>query len=218
MIHALALWPGPSPTDAASACHEYSSRMIRHGIEWNRSGTIPSRDDDMMAFCRDAAKVLLAPSAGGGSPLVNPSQFGTLVGEMLTLELNGTQPLALASLARVAEAHGLVLFDLHTHRLLTTADVMTTFGEPMIPVPAKIDIVEQATRCSQRWECVEELGVLPSGLLNCSAGLDPFLVTPIQEEYARFQQVLDLLGCLDLEDLKERLEELIFATEDEPVW
>ncbi|ATG51615.1 hypothetical protein CFK38_08815 [Brachybacterium vulturis] len=217
MSHTLALWPGPSPADAASACREYSSEMIRLGIEWSRSGTIPSRNAAVMAFCREAARLLRSSPAGVVHPMQDPSQFGTLWGDMLTLELDGPQPLALATLAHIAEEHALVLFDLRTHRLLTTADVTTAFGEPMVPVPAQTDIVEQVTRCSQRWDCIDELRVLSSGLLNCSVALDPFLVTPIEEEYARFQQVLDLLGCLDLEDLRERLEELIHAIDDDPV-
>lgn len=218
MIHTLALWPGSPPSDAASACHQYSSRMIGHGIDWARSGKVPPQDPALIAFCRHAAGVLLPSAAGAVSPLRDPTEVGMLTGEVLTLEFDGPQPLALASLARLAEQHGLVLFDLHAHRVLTSAAVSTTFGAPMIPVPAAVDLVERAMRCSERWDCIDALQVLPTGLLDCSRALDPFLVTPLEEERARFEEVLDLLGCLDLEDLRERLEELIRATEDDPAW
>lgn len=216
MSHTLALWPGSPPADAASACREYSLRMLSRGIEWSRSATVPEQDARMLAFCRAAGRLLLSEPGGRASPLRDPSEVGTLWGEVLTLEFDGPQPLALAGLVRLAADHGCALFDLHAHRVLTTADVSTAFGAPMVPVPARLDIGELITRCHERGSCCEELEVLPTGLLNCSQALDPFLVTPIQQELETFRTVLDLLGCHDLEDLQERLGNLLLATEDDP--
>lgn len=218
MMHTLVLWPGPSPADSASACHEYSSKMISHGIAWFRRGTLPSRDPKLLDFCRAAVKSLSASSAGRESPWKMPEEYGTLWGEVLTLELDGPQPAVVATLARLAHEHGLVLFDLPAHRVLTTADITTTFGVPMIPAAATTSFFELVTKCRQRWKCVDELQVLESELINCTLPVDPTRVTPIQEELEVFEQVLDLLGCYDLEDLKERLEELIHATADDEAW
>ncbi|GAA4525692.1 hypothetical protein GCM10023160_19060 [Brachybacterium paraconglomeratum] len=218
MIRTLVLWPGPTPMDSASACRDYSSRMIRHGIAWSREGTIPDQDPAVMTFCREAAPALHASSAGRVSPWKVPAEFGTLWGEVLTLELDGPQPAAVATLARLAQDHELVLFDLPAHRLLTTSDITTTFGEPMIPAAATRSFFDLVLQCGQRWECVEELRVIGSELVNCTQAVDPFWVTPIQEELEVFEQVLDLLGCYDLEDLRARLEELIHATADDDAW
>lgn len=214
MSRTLALWPGPSPGVATRACRDYSSRMIRHGITWSRTGTVPDQDPGVLAFCRTAARQLRASAAGRVSPWRVPAEFGTLWGDVLTLELGGSPPVALAILARLAEDHGLVLFDLSTHRLLTTADISTVFGEPMVPAPAQPSVVDLATRCMERWTCIDDLHVLSEGLLCCAEPVDPFLVTPVQQELERFEQVLDLLGCHDLEALKERLDDLLLATED----
>lgn len=216
MSHTLALWPGSPPADAASACREYSLRMLSRGIEWSLSATIPEQDPHMLALCRDAATLLLSEPGGRASPLRDPSEVGTLWGKVLTIEFDGPQTLALAGLVRLAADHGCALFDLHTHRVLTAADVSTAFGEPMVPVPARLDIGDLITRCHERWSCCEELEVLPTGLLNCSRALDPFLVTPIQQELETFRTVVDLVGCHDLEGLQERLDNLLLATEDDP--
>lgn len=215
MNRTLVLWPGPSPADSASACREYSSRMIRHGISWFRRGTLPPRDPEVLEFCRVVVKSLGASSAGLLSPWRVPEEYGTLWGEVLTLAFDGPQPAAVATVARLAQEHGLVLFDLPAHRVLTTADITTTFGEPMLPGAATTSSFELVMQCRQRWECADELQVLGAELMNCTVPVDPFRVTPIQEELDTFEQVLDLLGCYDLEDLRERLEELIHATADD---
>src|SRR5699024_3707171 len=95
MSHTLALWPGSPPADAASACREYSLRMLSRGIEWSRSATVPEQDARMLAFCRAAGRLLLSEPGGRASPLRDPSEVGTLWGEVLTLEFDGPQPLAL---------------------------------------------------------------------------------------------------------------------------
>lgn len=218
MIRTLVLWPGPSPADSASACHEYSSKMISHGISWYRHGTLPGQDPEVLDFCRAAVKSLRASSAGRESPWEVPGEYGTLWGEVLTVEFDGPQPAAVATVARLAHEHGLVLFDLPAHRVLTAADITTTFGVPMIPAAAPRSFFELVMECRQRWRCVDELRVLGSELMNCTLPVDPSLVTPIQEELEVFEEVLDLLGCYDLEDLKERLEELIHATAEDDVW
>lgn len=215
MIRTLALWPGPSSTDSSDACREYSSRMIRHGIALSRSGTIPSQDRGILDFCRAAARQLCASAAGRVNPWRVPADFGMLWGDVLTMELDGAQPAAVAILARLAHEHRLVLFDLPAHRVLTTADITSTFGEPMIPASTPPSWFELVAQCGQRWECIDELRVLGADLLNCTLPVDPSRVTPIQEELEAFEQVLGLLGCYDLEDLKERLEELIHATSDD---
>lgn len=192
--------------------------MIRNGISWFRRGTLPPRDPEVLEFCRAVVTSLGASSAGRVSPWMVPGEYGTLWGEVLTLELDGPQPAAVATVARLAHQLGLVLFDLTAHRVLTTGDITTVFGEPMIPGAATTSSFELVMQCGQRWECVEELRVLGAELMNCTLPVDPFLVTPIQEELEAFEQVLDLLGCHNLEDLKERLEELIHATADDEAW
>lgn len=192
--------------------------MIRHGISWFRSGSLPPRDPEVLEFCRAVVESLAASSTGRPSPWKVPEEYGTLWGEVLTLEFDGPQPAAVATVARLAHEHGLVLFDLSAHRVLTTADITTAFGEPMIPGTAAASSFEVMMECRQRWECLDELQVLEAGLLNCTLAVDPFWVTPIQEELDAFDQVLDLLGCYDLEDLRERLEELIHATVDDEAW
>lgn len=187
MNRMLALWPGPSPADSASACHEYSSKMISQGISWYRHGTLSSRDSEVLDFCRAAVKSLSASSAGLVSPWKVPEEYGTLWGEVLTVEFDGPQPAAVATLARLAHEHGLVLFDLPAHRVLTTADITTTFGVPMIPAAASTSFFELVMQCRQRWKCVDELRVLGSGLMNCTLPVDPFLVTPIHEELEVFE-------------------------------
>ncbi|QNN81810.1 hypothetical protein H3H54_10485 [Brachybacterium sp. Z12] len=214
MSHALALWPGPLPADAAAACREYSSRMISHGIAWRRSRAVPDKDPEVMTFCRLATELLKPTLSSPTSRWRVPSEIGTIWGEMLTIELNGPQPAALAQLATLAEDHALVLFDIHAHRLLTPADITRTFGAPMISVPAQIPVIDLIGRCGERWDCIDELRVLSSDLLDCSQPLDPFVVTPVQDELETFRRVADELGCIDLEDLRDRLEDLIWAGED----
>lgn len=198
--------------------------MISHGIALSQSGTIPSQDQRVVDFCRAAARPLYASAAGEVSPCKVPGEFGMLWGDVLTLEFDGPQPAAVATLARLAHEHGLVLFELPAHRVLTPADITTTFGEPMIPAAAPASPFELVTRCRKRWECVDDLRVLGTDLWNCTLPVDPTYVTPIHQEREAFEQVLDLLGCYDLEelrerldDLSERLEELIYATADDSV-
>ncbi len=92
---------------------------------------------------------------------------------MLTLELDGPQPRALALLARLADHHGLVLVDLHAHRVLGPEDASVAFGQAMIPVPAGLPIPERRGRCLALFLCSEELGMILPDLLDCSRPLDP---------------------------------------------
>lgn len=215
MIHDLALWPGSRPADAESACREYSRRMITHGIQWYRERTISPRDVQVMDFAHDAA-VLLGPSPEvPPSPWWHPEDVGWIWGDVLTLELDGPQPLALATLSRLADHHDLVLFDLLTHRLLTPDDITATFGEPGISTPSVVSRRERFLRCFALRECSEELGVITPNEWDCSRGIDPLDIVPLQDELARFHHVLEDFDLDDLEELSARLSELILAVQDD---
>lgn len=218
MIRTLVLWPGPPPAGAAAACREYSRRMIAHGITWYREGTIPTRSPAMLSFLREAA-LLLAPAAGNTAPAWHDAHGSvTLWGEVAALELEGPQPVALAALARLAEDHGLVLFDLLSHRLLRVQDISTAFGASMIPLPAAPPPRELIGRCMQRDDCGEEMQVLGSGGFLCFRPLDPFAVVPVPDERERFELLLDEFGLGDLEQLRDRLDELIEAESISEGW
>lgn len=211
MSHAIALWPGRQPTDADAACTEYSRRMITHGVAWQQERTVPDPDPRAVAFFRDAAALISAVAETPASPWGDPEGPGTIWGDVLTLDLDGPQPRTLALLALLADHHGLVLFDLHAHRVLTPEDISATFGKAMIPVPASLPIQERLRRCLALYLCSEELGVILPDPFDCSRPLDPTSVVVIQDELNRFRRVLEELGFADLEDLRWRLEELIAA-------
>lgn len=219
MSHDLAVWPGPLPPDAESACREYSRRMIAHGIRWYQERTFPEPGQQVMDFARHAVALLEPTPEDPQTPWWHPMDVGRIWGDVVTFELDGPQPGALAVLAQVADHHDVVLFDLLAHRVLTPRDITATFGEPVIPVPRIVPLRERLLRCRALSESSDELGVIAPNEENCSRRIDPFEIVPLRDELARFQHVLEDFDLADLQDLSDRLEDLIraVALDDEPV-
>lgn len=104
-----------------------------------------------MDFCRAAVMSFSASSAGRASPWKAPEEYATLWDEVLAVEFDGPQQAAVATLARLAHEHRLALLDQPAHRVLTTADITTTFGVPMVPAAAGTSFFELVMNTGQGW-------------------------------------------------------------------
>lgn len=198
MTHDLVAWPGERPADAEAACAEQTRRMLEIGLDWYRSRTLPDLDPSSRAFAVQALLRLPCNPEDPGCPWRNPRAPITGWNEMLAIRLDGPRPAAIDVLARLAEEHGMVLFDLHAHRILSP-------GEPS-PGPRT-----RKRRCEATRRVCEQQRVLLPRNGDCSHLIDPLEVVPFDDELTRFHQVARMLDARDLEEVRERLSALLDA-------
>lgn len=201
----VVLWPGPSPTDAQRACHEYSRRMIHHGFAWHEEGEVPERDPGVLRFGERLLGAVARIPSCPAPPWHDHRAPLTIWGDVLTLRLARPEPSALAVIARLAAQRGMVAFELRTHTLLTPELISSAFGPPMLSLPPEEPLGARSS-CRTRVRCGRELEVMVDELPFCSAPIDPTGVVRADDERALFARVLDMVGLDSLEDLQDRIE------------
>ncbi|MGY5766592.1 hypothetical protein ACXET9_15505 [Brachybacterium sp. DNPG3] len=210
MIRDIIAWPGERPADPRDACAHQARRLIEIGLDWYREQRIADLDPRSRSFAVQALMQLPCDPEDPECPWSDPRRPVTGWDEMLAFRMRDPQPKALAVLARLADEHEMVLFDLHSHRVLGPEDVTDSFGTPLLDLARQTGRRREAT-CHAVADLCEEQRVLDPTGGSCSRRIDPTAVIPYDDERLRFLQVQRLLDAEDLHEVRQRLSALLDA-------